>query len=463
MLKTHSIMDDKINKSKHRTSFKNLLVLAFPVILSMLSLNVMQFFDRIFLARFDMKHFAASFPAGIISFTFVSIFLGIAFYVKDMVSQFYGAKKNQECAASSWQGIYFSIFTGIIIIASYPLSSKIFVLAGHDPALVPLEKNYFFWMLISGSITILAQALIGFFYGTSNTKVSMIANVFANISNIFFNWVLIFGKFGFPALGITGAGIGTTIGQVVCLLILLSVFFSKKYKNKFNTHTLFKINFKIIEKLIYFGIPSGIAYFLDVGQWGLFIMLLGKLGEKALAAANMSIALESISFLPIIGLAAGTSIITGQEKGTGKLHNIKKILLKSFFIAFLYDILILVFFVGIPGFLILIFKSDQNALYFNDIKNITTILIRITGFWLFMDAVRIILTHVLRSLGDAYFLMIVTLMGGASLTISEYIIINYFNMGLKALWFLIISYTFIMSITLLTRFLSGKWETIKVI
>ena len=80
-----------------------------------------------------------------------------------------------------------------------------------------------------------------------------------------------------------------------------------------------------------------------------------------------------------------------------------------------------------------------------------------------MDAVRIILTHVLRSLGDAYFLMIVTLLGGASLAISEYIIINYFNMGLKALWFLIISYTFIMSITLLTRFLSGKWETIKVI
>ena len=424
MLQSHSIMNDEISINKHKTSFKNLLHLSLPVILSMLSLNIMQFFDRTFLARYDMQHFAASFPAGIISFTFISIFLGIAIYVKDLVSQFYGAKKNNECTISAWQGIYYSIFVSMILILSYPLSSKVFRLAGHDLALIPLEKNYFFWMLISGSISILVHALIGFFYGTSNTKIAMIANVFANITNIFFNWILIFGKFGFPALGITGAGIGTTLGQTVCLIILLFVFFSKKYKNNFHSHSLYKLNFTIIKKLIYFGIPSGLAYFLDIGQWGLFIMLMGKLGEKALAAANMSIALESISFLPIVGLAAGTSILTGQEKGAGRINNIKHILLKSFIIAFFYDILILIFFLGIPGLLILIFRSKQNTLYFNEIKNITVILIRITGIWLFVDAVRIILTHVLRSLGDAYFLMGITFLGGTLLASSGYIFVK---------------------------------------
>lgn len=463
MLKSHPIMNDRISLDKHKTSFKNLIRLALPVVLSMLSLNIMQFFDRTFLARFDMQHFAASFPAGMISFTFISIFLGIAIYVKDLVSQFYGAEKNHECTISSWQGIYYSIFVGIILIVSYPFTSKIFIFAGHDLALIPLEKNYFFWMLVSGSISILVHALIGFFFGTSNTKIAMIANVVANLSNIFFNWVLIFGKLGFPALGITGAGIGTVLGQTVCLIILLFVFFNKKYKNNFQTHSLYKFNFKIIKKLIKFGIPSGIAYFLDIGQWGLFILFLGKLGEKALASANMSIALESVSFLPIIGLAAGTSILTGQEKGAGRLDSIKKVLLKSFIIAFFYDIIILIFFIGIPDILILIFKSKHNTLYFNEIQNITITLIRITGVWLFLDAIRIMFTHILRSLGDVYFLMIATFLGGATLAASTYIIINYLNYGLKGLWILIGFYTFLMSIVLFIRFLSGKWKSINMI
>lgn len=192
-------------------------------------------------------------------------------------------------------------------------------------------------------------------------------------------------------------------------------------------------------------------------------MILGKIGEKALAAANISIALESISFLAIIGLAGGTSILTGQEKGAGRINNIRKILFKSFILAFFYDLLILIFFIGIPDILILIFKSNENALYFDEIRNITILLIRITGFWLFFDAVRITLIHVLRSLGDALFLMITTFSSGSILVISAYFNVVYFNNGLISLWFLIISYTLLMSTLFFIRFISGKWKKINVI
>lgn len=456
-------MNEKISLDRHKTSLINILHLSYPLILSMLSLNIMQFFDRIFLARFNMQHFAASFPAGIISYTFISFFLGISIYVKDLVSQYYGANKKNECTISTWQGIYISILMGIILIFTYPLTSQIFILAKHDPMLIPLEKSYFFWMIISGFISILINAVSGFFSGISNTKIPMIANILANLSKIFFNWILIFGKLGFPSLGITGAGIGTTLGELICLTYLLVIFFSKIYKNGFQTHLLYKINFNVIKKLIYFGIPSGLAFFLDVGQWGFFIMILGKIGEKALAAANISIALESISFLAIIGLAGGTSILTGQEKGAGRINNIRKILFKSFILAFFYDLLILIFFIGIPDILILIFKSNENALYFDEIRNITILLIRITGFWLFFDAVRITLIHVLRSLGDALFLMITTFSSGSILVISAYFNVVYFNNGLISLWFLIISYTLLMSTLFFIRFISGKWKKINVI
>ena len=438
-------------------------MLTYPAVLSMLSLNVMQFSDRIFLARFNMQHFAASFPAGIISFTFLSFFLGISAYVKDLASQFYGAQKKGQCTISAWQGIYFSIIMGIILILSYPITSNIFVLAGHAPELIPLEKNYFFWMFVSGSISILVNALTGFFYGISNTKVPMIANVIANLSNIFFNWVLIFGKFGFSPLGITGAGIGTTLGQIVSLVILVCVFFNKKTREEFRTHKLYKFNFIIVKKLIRFGIPSGIAYFLDIGQWGLFIMIVGKIGEKALASANISIGLESISFLLIVGLATGTSIITGQERGAGRLDNIHKVLFKSLVVAFFYDLLILFFFIGFPDILISMFNSKANTLYFYDIKNTVVILLRITGFWLFLDAVRIILISVLRSLGDSRFLMLSTFFGGSMLVASAYIAVVVFNAKLMILWLLIICYVFSMSTLLFLRFLSGKWKSINVI
>lgn len=456
-------MNEIIRLNKHKTSFRNIISLSYPLVLSMLSLNIMQFFDRIFLARFDMQHFAACLPSGMISYTFISFFLGIAIYVKDLVSQYYGANKKSECTISTWQGIYISIIMGIILLLTYPLTSQIFNLAKHDPKLIPLEKSYFFWMIIAGIISIFINAITGFFYGTSNTKIPMIGNILANLSKIFFNWTLIFGNFGFPSLGITGAGIGTALGESICLIYLLIIFFSKKYKNSFQTLILHKINFDVIKKLIYFGIPSGLAFFLDVGQWGFFIIILGKIGEKALAAANISIALESISFLAVIGLAGGTSILTGQEKGAGRIENIKRILFKSFVLAFFYDLFILLFFIGIPDILILIFKSKENAVYFDEIKNLTILLIRITGFWLFFDAVRITLIHVLRSLGDALFLMITTFIAGASMVISAYVIVVVFNKGLISLWIIIISYTFVMSIFFLIRFISGRWKKINVI
>ena len=426
-------------------------------------MNIMQFFDRIFLARYDMQHFAASLPAGIISITILSIFLGIVVYVKDLVSQYYGSEQKEYCTITAWQGIYFSLFMGLILISTFQFTSNVFVWTGHEASIIPLEKKYFFWMLVSGSLSILVHALTGFFYGISNTKVPMIANVAANFCNIFFNWVLIFGKLGFPAMGITGAGIGTTLGQLLCLIILLYIFFQKKYRQNFQTHSLFNFNYTVIKKLIYFGLPSGFAFFLDIGQWGILFMLLGKLGEKALAAANITVALESVSFLPIIGLATGTSIITAQEKGAGRINNIKKVLYKSFVLTFFYDIIVLLLFIGIPDLLILIFKSQVNIMYFNEIKGITIVLIRITALWLFIDAVRIILTHVLRSLGDSYFLMLFSALGGFFLIITAYFLISQLKAGIIGSWYLIVFYVTVMGILFFLRFIQGRWKQIKMV
>lgn len=457
-------MSEVILDTSHHVSFKKIVKIAYPTIVSMLSLNIMQFVDRTFVAKYDITQFSAIMPSGVLAMTVSSIFLGIAGYVSVLVSQYYGARKYQRCGASMWQGVYLCIILSFILLVATPFMGKIFKLVGHSDSVVIHEQNYFYLMIISSVIQLFTNVFSGLFSGIGDTKTPMITALIANGLNIIFDWFLIFGKFGLPTLGIVGAGIATVLSGTISLFILILLLNKKRLILKYKVFKNKQLDFNIIKKLLRYGIPAGFQFFLGFGSFSLFILLIGKMGEVTLACTNIAFTIESVSFMPVLGLSIAVSILAGQERGAERLKNIPKVVKRGIIIALSYNILMIILFNIFPEHLISIFDNGKDAELFIEIKKLTIPLVRLSSIWLIFDSIQIIISSVLKSLGDTIFLLITTgIFPIFALVIPTYFVGIAAGLSLTFVWLIIVFFVITLSIIMSIRFLSGSWKKIAVI
>ncbi len=456
-------MDALIPRCTMDFSTRRILALAGPAMLSMLSFNLMQFTDRIFLARFNPTHFAAVLPSSMMSFTLLSFFIGAVGFVSALSSQYTGAGKKHEAARSAWQGIYFSLFAGaFILLTAWPFS-KIFVLLGHEPHIARLEEIFYIWMSGAAVFSLISTALGSYFGGISNTRVPMIAGIIANVINAVLDYFFIFGAGPIPAMGIQGAAIATFIASVVNVGILFAIFLSGRQRRDFDTVHHIGLDRNIMGRLLRFGTPAGFQFFIEVGGWGLLFLFLARLGEASLMAVNISISIESFAFMGAVGLATASGILVGQARGANNFPAIHLVMKRSIRILLFYEAVIMVVFLGFPEALVSIFSSGENSASFEKAKELAVPILRLTGVWLAVDAVRILLSGVLKTLGDTFFLMVVNVAGAV------FLIAGAVAIGLKVpnplvwIWCFIIAWVVILWAILYVRFRSGEWKKFEVI
>jgi len=451
-------------KISHHVSFKKIFMLAYPAILSMLSFNIMQFVDRYFVAQYNLTQFSAIMPSGIYAMTVTSIFMGIVGYVSALVSQYYGARKYKECSKSLWQSIYLAILFAVIFIITLPITSMVFDLLKHSENLLKYEKQYFSLSIFAACFHLFINAFSGFFSGTGDTKTPMLTSIVANLLNIFLDWIFVFGKFGFPEMGIFGAGLATVLSAFIGLLLLILFTFKKRILLKYRVYKHLNFDKEILFKMVKFGFPAGFQFFLAIGGMSIFMLLIGKMGEINLTSANIALTIESLSFMPIIGLSVAIGIISGQEKGAERVHNIPRAVKNGLIIAFVYNIIMIIIFNLFPEILISIFDNGKEPEKFVMIKKYTLPLVRIASVWLFFDSIQIIIGQVLKTMGDTVFLMIVTgILPIFFMAIPTYLIGIVFNLPIMWIWFLLALFVFVLAVSMSLRFAFGKWREINVI
>jgi MATE family multidrug resistance protein len=446
-------------------SLKRMITVAGPMIVSMLSLNIVLFVDRYFLARYNLSHFAASMPAGTINFGILSIFLGIAGYTATLVSQYFGAKRYHDCSKTLWQSIYFSLVSGLVLIALTPFIANIFAWMKHDPALIPLERSYFMIMMAAAPFMLLTNSLSGFFGGLGMTVYPMIASIAGNVFNIVFDYLLIFGIGPFPEMGIAGAALATSLSYGLQLIIFfIFLLNNKKIRHGFDLFHFKKFSKSISGKLLRFGFPAGFQYFIDAGGWSFFLLAVGRMGEISLTAATLTITVQSVAFLPMYGLSLGAGIIAGQERGAGRTQNIYKVLRLALKVSLIFNLFLLSLLLLFPEAIFQIFNSGTaGELKFDEALQSAIVLMRITCLWLLIDAALVQTGSILRAVGDTFFLLkVATFLSPIFLVILPLIMISM-NLPLAAVWFNLVAFIAIYFIFVLVRFLSGKWKEINVI
>ncbi|HDR15017.1 MAG TPA: MATE family efflux transporter, partial [Desulfobacteraceae bacterium] len=244
--------------------YRDVLRISLPLVASMASVTVMQFTDRLFLSHYSVEAISAALPAGIASFTFLSLFLGTAGYVNTFVAQYSGAGNRLRVGESLWQGIYFSVGSSLLLALLYFAAPSIFSFVGHSQEVRELEVVYFRILILGAGLPVLNAAVSCFYTGRGKTRTVMSVNILGAAVNIPLDYCLINGAAGFPELGIAGAGIATVAATGVTTGLFFMLMFSKANRRDFGTWPPRLFERDLFFRLMRYGLPSGGQFFLEI-------------------------------------------------------------------------------------------------------------------------------------------------------------------------------------------------------
>jgi len=389
------------------TSLKYMLKLAAPMVVTNISFTVMQFVDRFMVSRLGTEALAAILPAGIISFVPVSFAIGIMTSVNTFVSQSLGRGQKRDCSNYCWQAIYMGLaYLLVVVVIVWPAAPWIFRTLGHEPAVVNLEVIYLRIMLYAQFLAVFIWASSQFFMGVHRPIITMYAALAGQVVNIAANYVLIFGKLGFPAMGIAGAGWGTFIGIAVGAGIRMAMFLSGDINSKFASRGTMNIDLPKIIDLLKVGFPAGFGFMMNIAAWGIILFgLVGRFGKEALAATSAVFACMNVSFMPIVGLGTALTAAVGKSIGKGR----KDVAIKQTGVC----LRVALVYMGLVGLCFFMFRNDLMAFWSPDDKVIAigiNIFIFAAIFQVF-DAMLLTYYDALRGAGDTLWLAIVEALG----------------------------------------------------
>jgi len=437
---------------------------AFPLILSTGSWALQHFVDRMFLTWYSAEAVAASTPAGMLNFTLMSPFIGTAGYVGTFVAQYAGAGRPGRIGPSVWQGLYVSLGGAILMAACLPLAGPLFGLIGHAPAIRRSEAVYFGVLCLGAFPAIACSALGGFYSGRGETWPVLWVNLAITAVNAGLDFLLIFGWAGFPELGIAGAALATVLGTGVGLAAYGLLLFRADPLRQYRLLSGWRLDLGLLWRLIRFGLPSGIQLFLDMAGFTLFLLIVGRLGTVSLAATSIAFNINTLAFMPMLGLGMAVTILVGQGLGAGCPEAAERAVGSGIRLTSLYMGLLALLYVAVPDLFLAPYRLYASPASYAEIRPLAVLLLRFVACYSIFDALSIVYGAALRGAGDTRFLMF--LVGGLSLgalVLPSYLAIEVLGAGILAGWGVATGYISLLGLGVWIRFRGGKWRGMRVI
>ncbi len=454
------------------SSIRSILMLAVPLTLSTTGHTLMQVLDGLFLANYSEDAIAAIGPAGMMAFTLQSLFLGAAGYTSTFVAQYKGAGRQERVGAAVWQGIYFSLIASAVVIAISFTAPGIFAWAGHEPRLRPLEEDFFKICCWFAPFSIIGSAVAGFFTGLGKVRSLMVAQIGGQILNALLAWLLIFGYGPVPELGVAGAALASGIAQTVVTLSLVIMFLQRNNRRGFMTWSGRQLDAELFGRLLRFGFPNGVRFFIEMLGWTLFIVFIGRIGERELAATNIAWRINLLAFMPMIGIGIAVSTLVGQAQGMKRPDLSVKVAWRGLAVAQTWMMAGALLFVLCPELLVglftdgpkgvLTFLKSGDALAAGSLGAMVVVLLRYVAVYCLLDAFNIIFSSVLQGAGDTQFMLGLNL-AMYSVFVCVLAILDAFKMGLHAEWCAATGFVMLLALAFYLRFVWGKWKSLQVI
>ncbi len=386
---------------EYTKEFSYNLKLAYPVIIGMIGHTLVGFVDNAMVGQLGTSELAAISLGN--SFVFLAMAFGIGFStaITPLIAES-DAKKNKSNTKSILSnGILVCIFLGAVLTIIVLIAKPIIYYMGQSEEVVNLAYPYITLVAISLFPLIIFQSFKQFSDGLSFTKIAMISTVIANLINVVINYILIYGKFGFPKLELVGAGIGTLISRVIMVLIIIYLIKSNPKINQY-LDNLFNLKYSsiITKKIINLGYPSALQMMFEVGFFISGIWVCGIIGINYQAANQIALNLSSLTFMVALGLSVAATIRIGNQKGLNDYKNLKRIAISIFLITILIELIFALIFIIFSDLLPWLYLENNNNFDVLETVSLASKLLIIVALFQIFDGIQIVAQGALRGIQD---------------------------------------------------------------
>jgi MATE family multidrug resistance protein len=419
--------------------------------------------DRVLLSRDRSDAVAAALGGGVLIWAPMLLFQYTANYATTFVAQYTGAGQPERVGPVVWQAFYFSAASGLAFLGLIPFAGPLVALTGHSPELQELETAYFGCLCWSVLPTLVTAAATSFFAGRGDSRTVLLVNVVGLVVNGACAYVLIYGKAGFPALGIVGAGWATVAGTSMSAVLAVALMMRRRFRQRYGTWSGRRLDPALFARLMSFGVPNGVFVALDILSFSLFLVAIGRLGPVELAASSIVLTLNLIAFLPPMGVGQAVEVLVGQRLGEDRPDLAERSTYTGCVLALLFTVGVALAYAFLPETLAEPFRSEKDAERWEQVGALIPSLLRFVALYCLFDSLNMTFSFALRGAGDTRFVT------WAQLSLSWPVMVLptwaswYFGWGLFWAWGFASLYIVLLALTFFARFRQGKWRSMRVI
>ncbi|MBW2371275.1 MAG: MATE family efflux transporter [Deltaproteobacteria bacterium] len=431
--------------------------LAYPVVLTNLSVTLLQLVDTAFVGRLGATPLGGVGYGGIWYWTALCFFMGTSTGVQTFVSQAHGGGRERECGAWAWQALYTLVpLAGLALGLFAWVFPTLIGLLGPSADLQAVAGDYVRPRSLGAMGAVTGMALASFFRGIGDTRTPLYAMLVANLVNFVLDYGLIFGKLGLPELGVAGAGAASAIAEFTYAGLMLLAFLRPRVAQPFQTASVPPTRTSVL-RLARISAPIGGQWFLEMITFALFTNLVARMGDLQMAASQAFLALLHLSFMQVVGLSVAAGTLVGRYVGAHDLEAAERSYATSQRLGLGVVVVVAALFLGIPGLLMRIFTEDAEVI------RLGRPLLAVGAAFQLFDAVAIVASGSLRGAGDTRWPFVVqTTLAWLAFLPLAWICGVWLGAGLMGAWLGGCGYVALLSLALRWRWRSGAWKGMEI-
>jgi MATE family multidrug resistance protein len=445
--------------SAEPSGFRELINLAWPLVLNNSVWTLQIFTDRTLVSHHRADEFAATLNAVVFFWALLNLFMHTTGYVATFVAQYSGAGRPERIGPVVGQALYTAIFGGFVFLAIIPFIGRMFAALDHGSGLNQLETAYFRCLCFGALPSLITAAMNGFFIGRGNSRTVLCISCVSLVVNAGLAYCWIFGHFGFPEWGIVGAGWATVVAQIIAAAIGLALFLLPKNRKQFATGDCWRFDAPLLFRLLRFGVPNGVVPALETSAFAVIVLVIKWIGTVELAATNMALTLNIVALLPVMGVGQAVEVLVGQYQGENRPDLSANRTYMGLALAAGMMVCMAAAYYLIPGVLLLPFQSDATT----EEVAVAKVLLRFVAFYCLFDSANLVFSFALRGAGDTKFVMyLVAALPWVGMVLPASLGYRA-GWGLHWTWTVLSGYIALLAGVFYWRFRHGAWRSMRVI
>ncbi|MDX2481960.1 MAG: MATE family efflux transporter [Desulfuromusa sp.] len=451
------------SKTPAKGGLREMFAISLPMVVSHGCETAMIFTDRLFLSRLGSLSMNAAMVGGLTSFMLITFFIGLTGYATALVAQYFGAGRRDHCALVLSQAAILAVVSFPLILAARPLAHGLFVVMDIPPAQIAPQQLYFDILVYGSILVLLRTCLSSFFSGIGQTRVVMLAALITMAVNVVANYILIFGHFGVPPLGLRGAAYGTLFGSLCGLLVLTATYLRQENRRIYRVRSALRFDRIVMYKLLRFGSPAGVEMFLNLLAFTIMIMLFHSDGLITATAVTIVFNWDMVSFVPLLGIQIGVVSLVGRYMGAGRPDIVERVTRSGLKMGWIYSSLILVLFVSFPEQLVGVFQPGKTDVIYLQAAPLAVSMLRLASLYVLADATVVVFSGALRGAGDTFWTMCLSVGMHWLLVLILWVFLKVLELSPQTAWLAVIGFFLIFSGLFYLRYQNGKWKTLELV